>query len=140
MPKNVPFYTVEETADILQLSYGYVLRMLQEGKIKGHKPSGGHWRVPQASLEEFANGRPQSAAIVRRMESEGRDTTIRKIVVDDRRATRIHGKPRPAKQPPGPEQEKPQEDANEEIRPEPATQPSAPKPAGLNWSIFGKGR
>jgi len=139
MPKNVPFYTVEETADILQFSYGYVLRMLQEGKIKGHKPSGGHWRVPQASLEDFANGRPQSAAIVRRMEAEGRDTTIRKIVIDDRMATRIHGRPRPAK-PPGPEQEKPQEDAKEEIKPEPATQPSAPKPAGLNWSIFGKGR
>ena len=44
-------YTVTEAADVLGLNRRTVMRWLENGRIRGHKTPGGHWRINAVDLE-----------------------------------------------------------------------------------------
>ena len=48
-------YTLEEVANMLNVSYRSLLTYLKTGKIKGVK-IGKTWRISQKNLERFING------------------------------------------------------------------------------------
>ncbi len=48
---NEKFLTLEQVAEILQVSVRSLYRYITEGKIKATKV--GYWRISQADLEEF---------------------------------------------------------------------------------------
>lgn len=52
------FYTVEQVADILQLTEQTVRYMLNDGRLKGFK-AGKSWRVTEKDLQNFINAQLQ---------------------------------------------------------------------------------
>jgi excisionase family DNA binding protein len=48
--------TPEEAAKVLRVDPATVRVWLRQGKLKGSKLAGGHWRISEAELERFING------------------------------------------------------------------------------------
>jgi excisionase family DNA binding protein len=46
-------FTPEEAAKVLKVDPATVRIWLRQGKLKGSKLAGGHWRIDEAELERF---------------------------------------------------------------------------------------
>ena len=89
------FVTVKEIANKLRYSYQWVLWMLQEKRIKGIKPLGGRWRIPESEfnriLKEGTSPLPREEAV---------KPPVTEISIDEKVEKKIKESP-VKKEPPG---------------------------------------
>lgn len=89
------FLTVGEVADKLRYSYQWVLWMLQEGRIKGIKPLGSRWRIPQSEFDRILK---EGLPPMPREEKEKPPVT--EIAVEDKKIIDKVKEPEKKKEPP----------------------------------------
>ena len=56
MSKNLEIYTLEEIAELLQVTRRTIYTWIKDGKLKAFKVGRG-WRVSRADLDSFLNSR-----------------------------------------------------------------------------------
>jgi excisionase family DNA binding protein len=49
--------SVPEAAKCLGITAEKVRKLLEEGTLKGFRPTGGNWKVPRSEIRDFSNRR-----------------------------------------------------------------------------------
>ena len=52
-PISTRYYSTKELATRLNVSRVWICRLLTEGRIKGIKPTGGDWRIPEEEVQRM---------------------------------------------------------------------------------------